>query len=160
MTRHTESRILPHSPGQMYDLVADITAYPQFLPWCTDARIRTRTKLDDCECVDAEMVISFKIHKERFRSRVTLHDSRDCITIQSIDGPMSHMNSRWEFSPHASGCSVRFAIDYEFKSRTLRTLISFVFAEAMQRVVRAFEARALQIYGPLPQPADPGANAP
>jgi len=160
MTRHAESRLLPHTAEQMFDLVADIEAYPRFLPWCAGARIRARTKLDDHECIDAELVISFKVFKERFRSHVALKDSKDRITIQYLHGPMSHMHSSWEFIPRATGCSVRFEIDYEFKSRALRALIAMVFAEAMQRVVRAFEARALQIYGPPPQTTDSGDKSP
>ncbi len=151
MARHSESRSLPHTAGQMFDLVADIESYPRFLPWCSSACIHSRTTMDTCDLVDADLVISFKVHRERFRSRATLHHGKEWISIAYLDGPMSHMDSSWEFAPEASGCNVRFKIDYEFRSRVLRALVSVVFAEAMQRIVRSFENRAYAIYGPPPQ---------
>lgn len=147
MPTHAETRILPYSPAQMYDLVADIAAYPQFLPWCSGARINARSGGPEGEVVDADLIISFKVFRERFGSRVTLYPDVGRIDVQYIDGPFRKMDSQWEFLPHQDGCEVRFYVDFEFRSRTLQALIGVVFNQAMQRIVAAYETRAAAIYG-------------
>ena len=147
MARHSESRRLPYSAPQMFALVSDIESYPEFLPWCSAAFIRRSSDHDDHRLLDADLVISFKLFRERFRSRVHLFHTKELITIRHLDGPMAHMNSRWQFDTCEEGCIIRFEIDYEFSSRALRALISIVFYEAMQRVVSAFENRARHLYG-------------
>lgn len=147
MPVHSETRKLPYSADQMYDLVADIAAYPQFLPWCSAARIRSRTTQGECETVEADLVISFKVFRESFASRVELWNMAKKIDTQYLEGPFKHMKSSWEFVDTLSGCDVRFFVDFEFKNAILRSIIGVVFNEAMQRIVRAFESRAEMLYG-------------
>lgn len=147
MPVHSETRKLPYSADQMYDLVADISAYPQFLPWCSAARIRSRSIQGECETVEADLVISFKVFRESFASRVELWNMAKKIDTQYLEGPFKHMKSNWEFVDTPSGCDVRFFVDFEFKNAILRSIIGVVFNEAMQRIVRAFESRAETLYG-------------
>lgn len=133
----------------MYDLVADISAYPQFLPWCQAARIRSQVPEGDGSVLDAELVISFKVFRERFGSRVALRPTENRIDVTYLDGPFRFLNNHWHFRPLADGgCEVDFFVDFEFRSAILQALIGIVFTEAMQRIVRAFEARARALYGP------------
>lgn len=147
MPTHAEKRVMPYSAQQMYDLIADVDAYPQFLPWCSAARIRKRTPRGDIEIVDAELVISFKVFRERFGSRVTLMPKDQKIGVEYLDGPFKYLNNHWSFEDCEGGCEVDFFVDFEFKSKILQTIIGVVFGEAMQRIVGAFEARAKVLYG-------------
>lgn len=147
MPTHAEKRVMPYSAQQMYDLIADVDAYPQFLPWCSAARIRKRTPRGDIEIVDAELVISFKVFRERFGSRVTLMPKDQKIDVEYLDGPFKYLNNHWSFEDCEGGCEVDFFVDFEFKSKILQTIIGVVFGEAMQRIVGAFEARAKVLYG-------------
>ena len=147
MPVHSETRKLPYSADQMYDLVADISAYPQFLPWCSAARIRSRSIQGECETVEADLVISFKVFRESFASRVELWNMAKKIDTQYLEGPFKHMKSSWEFVDTPTGCDVCFFVDFEFKNAILRSIIGVVFNEAMQRIVRAFESRAEMLYG-------------
>ncbi len=148
MPTHTENRTMPYTADQLYALVADIGQYPEFLPWCSAARIRKTTQTETGSVIDAELVISFKVFRERFGSRVTLTPGTKAIDVEYLDGPFRYLNNHWEFSDLPSGgCEVRFFVDFEFKSRTLQAIIGVVFHEAMQRIVRAFEKRAEVLYG-------------
>lgn len=149
MPKHAETRNLPWSAQQMYDLVADVESYPQFLPWNAAARIRARRPgPDGSEIIDADLVISFKVFRERFGSRVTLFPAEKCIETDYLDGPFSHLHSGWEFADRPEGgCEVRFFVDFEFRNAILRKVIGVVFGEAMHRIVRAFEDRAQALYG-------------
>lgn len=146
MPKHQETRHLPYSAAQMYALVADVAAYPTFLPWCAAARIRKTTDHDDHQVMDADLVISFKVFRERFGSRVTLWPQAQRIDTAYIDGPFRYLESRWDFTDTADGCDVAFVVDFEFKNRVLQGVIGVVFNEAMQRIVRAFEDRAKELY--------------
>jgi coenzyme Q-binding protein COQ10 len=148
MPTHDETRTLPYSAQQMYYLVADIGSYPEFLPWCAAARIRKTTDLGDHEVVEADLVISFKVFRERFGSRVTLWPGEMKIDTEYIDGPFRYMESTWRFADVANGCEVQFFVDFEFRNRVLQGVIGVVFNDAMQRIVRAFERRAAELYGP------------
>lgn len=158
MPRHHEIRKLPWTARQMYDLVADVESYPKFLPWNSAARIRSRKMLDEFqEQMDADLVISFKVFRERFGSRVILNPSALSIGMDYLDGPFKYMRSSWVFRDLASdgmpegasgGCEVEFHVDFEFKNAILQGVIGLVFQEAMSRIVRAFEARAEQLYRP------------
>ena len=148
MPRHHESRSLPYSARQMYDLVADVARYPEFLPWTAAARIRARSAIDGGEVVEADLVISFKVFRERFGSRVTLLPDQGRILTEYIDGPFKHLKSVWHFADRTGGCDVTFDVDFEFRNAILAGVIGLVFNEAMSRVVRAFEARAKNLYGP------------
>ncbi len=148
MTTHAETRIMPYSAQQMYDLIADIERYAEFLPWCAGLRIRTRTQQLDCEVLDAEMVVSFKVFREKFGSRVVLRPDENRIDVSYLDGPFKYLDNKWHFKPiDDNSCEVDFFVDFEFKSRTLQALIGVVFHEAMRQVVRAFEKRAEKLYG-------------
>tara|TARA_B110000908_G_C10249387_1_gene450916 strand:+ start:152 stop:565 length:414 start_codon:yes stop_codon:yes gene_type:complete len=131
----------------MYDLVADVASYPQFLPWCAAARIRSETAVAESVVLDADLIISFKVFRERFGSRVTLFPDDTKIDSEYLDGPFKYMKSNWAFEDTDDGCNVIFFVDFEFKNAILQGIIGLVFNEAMQRVVRAFEARANELYG-------------
>jgi len=148
MTQHSEERVMPYSAQQMYDLIANIEEYPQFLPWCAAVRRRSSKVVDGCETVDADMIVSFKVFREKFGSRVVLNPDAQKIDVSYIDGPFKYLTNNWEFTPETeTSCRVNFFVDFEFKSRTLQALIGVVFHQAMQQVVRAFEKRAEALYG-------------
>ena len=148
MPSHSETRRLPYTARQMYDLVADVASYPKFLPWNSAARIRSRTPIaEGGEVMEADLVISFKVFRERFGSRVTLLPGQGRILTEYIDGPFKHLKSVWSFHDVEGGCDVAFTVDFEFRNAILAGIIGMVFNEAMTRVVRAFETRAAQLYG-------------
>ena len=149
MPTHSETRRLPYGPDQMYALVADVAAYPQFIPWISAARVRSVTPEGDHAVMLADLVVGFKMFRERFLSRVTLWEGPRRIDTEYVDGPFKHMISNWEFAPPADGgpgCEVRFAVDFEFRNKILQGAAGLFFHEAMQRIVRAFEARAQVLY--------------
>ena len=149
MPQHSDSRILPYTADQMYALVADIERYPEFLPWNTAARIRLRRPgPDGSELVEADLVISFKVFRERFGSRVTLWPAEKRIDTEYLDGPFKYLKSGWSFADlPQGGCKVDFFVDFEFRNAILGKVIGVVFGEAMSRIVRAFEDRARALYG-------------
>ncbi|MCV6586883.1 MAG: type II toxin-antitoxin system RatA family toxin [Marinibacterium sp.] len=147
MPTHSETRTLPYSAQQMYDLVADVGNYPKFLPWCAASRIRRRVMSGPAEIMEADLVISFKVFRERFGSRVTLYAADQKIDTEYLDGPFRYMKSNWAFRDVEGGCEVAFFVDFEFRNAVLQGIIGVVFNEAMQRIVRAFEARAHELYG-------------
>ncbi|SIO20853.1 coenzyme Q-binding protein COQ10 [Rhodovulum sp. ES.010] len=139
---------MPYSAQEMYDLVADVASYPKFLPWTAAARIRSRTPFGDHEVMEADLVISFKVFRERFGSRVTLWPDLYRIDTEYLDGPFRYLKSHWKFEDIGERrCKVDFFVDFEFKNRVLQSVIGAVFNEAMQRIVRAFEERAEELYG-------------
>ena len=146
MPTHNETKILRHSAQQMYDLVADVAAYPEFLPWCAAARIKSVTSDGVSQIMEADLVISFKVFRERFGSRVILHSNQLFIDTEYLDGPFKHMKSTWKFESLSEGCAATFFVDFEFKNAILQGVIGLVFNEAMQRIVLAFEARAESLY--------------
>lgn len=149
MPTHHETKRLPYTAQQMYDLVADVSRYPEFLPWNAAARIRSRRPVAGGELLEADLVISFKVFRERFGSRVTLLPGEKRILTEYLDGPFKHMQSTWAFRDLADGGSeVEFFVDFEFRNAILQGIIGLVFNDAMQRVVRAFERRAAELHGP------------
>jgi coenzyme Q-binding protein COQ10 len=139
---------MPYTARQIYDLVADVARYPEFLPWTAAARIRSRTPIDGGEEMQADLVISFKVFRERFGSRVQLFPEDGVIDTAYLDGPFKHMESRWTIKPaEDGGCVVDFHVDFEFRNPMLQKIIGVVFDQAMRRVVGAFEARAQALYG-------------
>lgn len=148
MPKHQETRALPYTAQEMYDLVADVASYPKFLPWTAAARIRSRTPVEGGEIMEADLVISFKVFRERFGSRVTLWPEAMKIDTEYLDGPFKYMKSNWAFRDRqGGGCEVDFFVDFEFKNLMLQRIIGVVFNEAMHRVVHAFEKRAVELYG-------------
>ncbi|HAC47703.1 MULTISPECIES: type II toxin-antitoxin system RatA family toxin [Sulfitobacter] len=148
MPTHSETRQLPYSAQQMYDLVADVARYPEFLPWTAAARIRSDEDRGDHRVMEADLVISFKVFRERFTSRVVLWPEAKKIDTEYLDGPFKYMKSNWHFEDNLEGCQVHFFVDFEFRNAILQKVIGVVFNEAMQRIVRAFENRAKELYGP------------
>ena len=127
----------------MFDLVAGIERYPEFLPWCLAARIRSR----EGQTVVADLVIGFKMIRERYTSRVTL-DRPGRIDVEYLEGPLKRLTNHWVFEPYDGGTKVDFFVDFEFRSRVLQALIGTLFYEALRRLVVAFETRARKLYGP------------
>jgi coenzyme Q-binding protein COQ10 len=155
MPTHAEHRYLPYSPGQLFDLVADIESYPEFLPWCLACRVRKR----EGHVVTADLVIGFKMLRERFTSRVTL-DRPGRIDVTYIDGPLRYLNNHWIFEPAPDGgCVIDFYVDFEFHSRLLQRMIGVLFHEAVARMVSAFDRRAHAVYGEPDASLSSGANA-
>jgi coenzyme Q-binding protein COQ10 len=132
----------------MFDLVADVERYPEFVPLCRDLKVRKRDKEDGVEILVADMTVAYKLVRESFRSRVTLERPKLQILVEYLEGPFSHLENRWTFVPAGeNACEVEFFIDYEFRSRTLGLLMGAVFDAAFRRFAAAFERRADQIYG-------------
>ena len=146
MTSHAETKYLPYTAKEMFDLVADISSYPEFLPWCAAARVRKEIQKGVIKQIEAYLVISFKVFREKFGSRVLLDASKFTIETEYLDGPFRHMQSVWSFNNSEQGCEVNFNVDFEFKNAMLQSIIGLVFNDAMQRIVRAFERRAADLY--------------
>jgi len=143
MPTHAEQRVLPYSQEQMFALVADVEHYPEFLPWCVASRIRRR----EGEVFFADLVIGFKMVRERFTSKVTLARP-DRVDVTYTEGPFHHLNNHWVFKPLPDGgTEIDFYVDFEFRSKLLQTLIGALFNEAVKMMVSAFEKRARQLYG-------------
>jgi coenzyme Q-binding protein COQ10 len=145
MPTHAERQIVPYTPEQLFDLVADVGSYPRFLPWCVAARVRSRT---DTHLL-SDLTIGFGPFRESFTSRVTL-DRPKCVVVKYENGPFRYLNNQWAFSPHGTGTEVAFFVDFEFRSRILQAAIGVVFNEAVRRMVKAFLKRARDVYGPPP----------
>jgi len=146
MPTHAEKRTLPYRPDQLFDLVAEIERYPEFLPWCRAARIRKR----EGDVIFADLVIGWKMIRESFTSRVTLQKPGR-IDVSYHEGPFKYLNNHWTFEPlPGGGCRIDFYVDFEFRSRVLQKLIGVLFNEAVRRMVHAFEERARALYGPRP----------
>jgi coenzyme Q-binding protein COQ10 len=147
MPRHAETKILPYTPEQMFDLVADVAKYPQFLPWMIGARVRSRTETE----MVADLIIGFKIFRESFTSKVTLARPEH-IHVDYVSGPLKYLKNEWSFAATDAGCKVDFQVDFQFQSRMFETLVGGLFTEAVRRMVAAFEKRAQQLYGSAPSP--------
>mgnify|MGYP003395370919 CR=1 FL=1 len=150
MPRHEQKHPVPFTSGQMFDLVADIASYPEFLPWCSGARINGRElQPDGHEIVHAELIIGYKAFRGTYTSRVLLNRTELKIDVKQTSGPFRHLANHWNFLPRPEGgCVIDFIIDFEFQNPIIRKLIELVFSEAVQRMVQAFEARARQKYAP------------
>ena len=164
MPKFSSKRHVRHSATQMFDLVADVERYPEFVPLCRSLKIRQRTlKPDGTEIVIADMTVSFKLVREAFTSRVTLDRPNLKILVEYLRGPFSNLENRWTFEPKTfepktlesktlepktdDACDVGFFLAYEFKSRMLAMLMGTMFDTAFQRFASAFEKRADMIYG-------------
>jgi coenzyme Q-binding protein COQ10 len=156
MPTHAERRILRYSPEQMFDLVADVRRYPEFLPWCVGARVISR---DEHELL-ADLTIGFRMFRESFRSRVTLERPNE-VRVTYENGPFRYLNNTWKFKPLPQGCEIDFFVDFEFRSQLLQAVIGVVFNEATRVMVRSFERRAMVLYGRrAPAPSTTPAAAP
>ena len=142
MIVHRETRLFPYEPAQVFDVGADVQRYPEFLPWCVGARILQRQR----DSFDAEVLVGFKIIRERYSSRVKL-DRPDRIDVIYTSGPFRHLTNTWRFAAVPEGCAVDFYIEFEFRSALLQRLIGSLFHEAVRKMVAAFQTRARQLYG-------------
>lgn len=157
MPTHAEKKFLPFTPEQLFDLVVDVERYPEFLPWCTGARVRSRQG----NLIHADLVIGYKMFRERFSSKVRLDRPRR-VDVAYSNGPFRYLNNHWLFEPRDGGCEIDFYIDFEFHSRLMQKMIGVLFNQAVRRMVGAFETRARALYGTDPKPAAsaaPGAAA-
>jgi coenzyme Q-binding protein COQ10 len=152
MPRFNSKRRVPHRASEMFDLVADVERYPEFVPFCQSLKIRKRTPgPDGTEIVVSDMTVSFKLVKETFTSEVTLDRPNLKISVRYLRGPFSNMETRWTFEPKGDdACDVGFFTAYEFKSRMLAMLMGAMFDAAFSRFSAAFEKRADVIYGKKP----------
>lgn len=146
MPTHAEKRVFPYRAEQMFDLVADVACYPQFLPWVMAARITRR----EGNVFYADLIIGFKMFRESFTSRVTAHRP-DHIHVEYIAGPMRHLSNHWRFDDNGDGTTtIDFYLDFEFRNPLLQKVVGVLFHEAVRRMVAAFEMRAQKLYGVPP----------
>lgn len=147
MPQFETRRPVSHSPDQMFDLIADVEKYPEFLPLCEALTVRLRKERDGKELLLADMTVGYKAIRETFTTQVLLNKAERIIDVKYIDGPFKYLDNRWRFEDTgAGGCSVHFFIDYEFKSRILGALMGSMFDRAFRMFSEAFETRADAIY--------------
>ena len=143
MPRHSETRHLPYTPDQLFDLVADIARYDEFLPWVVAVRIRSSSETETV----ADLVVGFNAFKERFTSRVT-KERPGRIVVDYIEGPLKYLKNEWRFDPAADGgTDVHFSVDFAFRSRIFEAIAGQMFDRALRRMIGAFEQRAAALYG-------------
>jgi coenzyme Q-binding protein COQ10 len=142
MPAHAETRVLPYTPEQMFDLVADVRRYPDFLPWVQAMRVRRDTPTETL----ADMVVGFKGLRETFTSRVA-KERPALVHVDYVEGPLRHLRNEWRFRADPAGCAVDFSVDFQFRSRLFERLAGTVFETALRRMIGAFEARAATLYG-------------
>jgi len=148
MPQFSTKRFVRHSAANMFELVADVEKYPEFVPLCSALRLKSRAAMGDGVTVMiADMMVSYKMIHQRFTSRVTLDRPSLKIVVEYLNGPFKRMQNRWTFHPATGGCEVEFYIDYEFRSRTLAMLMGAMFDAAFRKFAAAFETRADEIYG-------------
>jgi len=149
MPQFTNKRRVRHAATDMFDLVADVEKYPEFVPLCQSLRVRSRAdKGEGVEVMTAAMTIAYKLIQQTFTSRVTLDRPGLKILVEYLDGPFSRLQNRWSFRQTGEGaCEVEFFIDYEFKSRTFGMLMGAVFETVFRKMAAAFEERADKVYG-------------
>ncbi len=144
----TKVHKVAHSADAMFELVADVEKYPEFLPLCEGLRVRSRVSEEEKEIITADMVVGYKAIHEVFLSRVTLERNKHRILVEYLDGPISHLENIWLFEPLSETSSrVHFSLEYEFKNLALRMLMGTMFDKAFRKFTEAFEKRADQIYG-------------
>lgn len=147
MPQFETHRPVPHTPDQMFDLVADVERYPQFLPLCEALSVKNRKERDGKELLIADMTVGYKAIRETFTTQVLLNRAERVIDVKYIDGPFRYLDNRWRFvEAEDGGCTVDFFIDYEFKSRILGALMGSMFDRAFRMFTEAFEKRAATIY--------------
>ncbi|NJR77024.1 SRPBCC family protein [Sphingomonas corticis] len=142
MPKHSETRALPYTPEQMFDLVADVRRYPEFLPWVSAMRVRKETPDEAL----ADMIVGFKGLRETFTSKVA-KQRPDSVRVDYVDGPLKYLHNDWRFrSDGKGGCLVDFTVDFAFKNRMFEMLAGQVFGLALRRMIGAFEERAAVLY--------------
>ena len=148
MPQFATKRRVRHAATDMFDLVADVDKYPQFVPLCSALKVKSREEKESVVVLVADMTVSYKIIRETFTSRITLDRANLKILVEYLNGPFKRMQNRWTFHPLGEdACDVGFFIEYEFRSRTLAVLMGAMFDAAFRRFALAFEQRADEIYG-------------
>ena len=143
MPRHSETRHLPYTPEQLFDMVADVARYDEFLPWVVAVRVRSSSE----EETIADLVVGFSAFKERFTSRV-MKERPDRIVVDYIEGPLKYLHNEWRFDRAADGgTNLHFSVDFAFRSRLFESLAGQMFDRALRRMTSAFERRAATLYG-------------
>lgn len=149
MAVHRVTRILPYRPEELFALVGDVRAYPDFVPWISSMRVSNeRETAPGVTALDAEAQVGFAMIKERFATSVSRDANQRLIEVRLIRGPFRHLRNEWRFLPHPSGTEVDFFIDFEFRSKLLDKLLQQHFDRAAFRLINCFEARAQALYGP------------
>jgi coenzyme Q-binding protein COQ10 len=148
MAHHHVERILPFRPDQLFDLVGDVRAYPEFIPWISSIRTGPeRSEGDGASVIDADASVGFSVIKERFSTRVRRDPLALAIEVTLISGPFRTLLNRWKFEPHSSGTTIVFDIDFVFKSKLLDLMLRANFDYAVRRLIGCFEQRAEALYG-------------
>ena len=143
MPRHTEKKHLPYSPEQLFDLVADVSRYDEFLPWVVAVRVRSSSPAETV----ADLVVGFHAFKERFTSRV-VKERPNKILVDYVEGPLKYLHNTWRFRPDGEGGTLLdFCVDFAFRSRIFETIAGQMFDRALRRMIGAFEDRAHALYG-------------
>ena len=143
MPKHAEIRHLPYTPEQMFDLVADVGRYQQFLPWVIGTRVRSHSD----KALVADLIVGFKMLRETFTSRVKLQRPHH-VHVEYVEGPLKYLHNDWRFELAPDGGTlVHFKVDFEFRSRVFEALAGAVFGDALRKMIGAFETRAQQLYG-------------
>ena len=140
--KHIERRVLSHTPSNLFNLVSDVNKYPEFLPWCLGARVKSSSKYE----LNADLIIGFKLYKEVYSSQIILDHNKNKIIVNYKDGPFEYLNNYWIFNKNDKGCEIEFMVEFKFKSTFLQSLIETLFTEAVLRMVKAFENRADTLY--------------
>lgn len=142
MPKHSETRRLPYTPEQMFDLVADVARYGEFLPWVSAVRVRSDGETE----MVADLVVGFAALRERFTSKVVKHRPRE-IHVDYVDGPLKYLRNEWSFAPDGKETLVGFVVDFAFRSRLFEAIAGQMFDRALRKMIGAFEARAAALYG-------------
>ncbi|GLR47957.1 type II toxin-antitoxin system RatA family toxin [Sphingomonas astaxanthinifaciens] len=148
MPRHSEQRYLPYTPEQLYELVADVARYDEFLPWVTAVRIRSSSETE----MVADLIVGFGAFRERFTSKV-VKDRPKAITVDYVEGPLKFLHNEWRFEPAGEGTNLHFAVDFAFRNRLFEAVAGQVFDRALRKMTSAFEQRAAALYGTNAVPA-------
>jgi coenzyme Q-binding protein COQ10 len=142
---HSETRIVPYDAGLMYRVVADVEAYPKFLPWVVALRVLSRSREGECDVVLAEMAVGYGALREKYTSRVVLDPAARSVDATQTTGPFRQLENHWRFTPEEAGCRVDFSLTYEFKSRLLSAVAGAAFEKVYRQMADAFVARAHQL---------------
>jgi coenzyme Q-binding protein COQ10 len=142
MPRHSEQRFLPYTPEQLFELVADVKRYDEFLPWVTAVRVRSSSETE----LVADLIVGFGAFRERFTSRVA-KERPSRITVDYVDGPLKFLHNEWRFEPAEGGTNLGFTVDFAFRNRIFEAVAGKVFDRALRKMTNAFEERAKALYG-------------
>ncbi len=147
MTGRRVTTLVPHTPDQMFALVADVARYPDFVPYCKGLRVLSDRSSGGVGVLDCEMIVAFRAFRERFKCRVVLDRPKGAIDVEYLEGPFRTLKTAWRFLPHDSGCEILFDIDFEFRSFLLQATAAAVFERAFEKMSDAFVMRAVEVYG-------------